>query len=174
MSRTVFVFLAMLAVPAYAACPDFLDREMRRLHSAESVNLCEVVRGRPVLIINTASHCGFTGQFKGLEALHQQYGEHLAVLGFASNDFYQEAKDEEKAAEICYVNNGVTFTMFAPSHVKGKKANPVFVELAGKSRAPSWNFNKYLVSADGAQVQHFGSHTSPDSEELRRAIEAAL
>ena len=72
------------------------------------------------------------------------------------------------------MNNGVTFTMIAPSHVKGKDANPVFVELANKSRAPSWNFNKYLVSADGRRVQQFGSRTRPDSEELVTAIEAEL
>ena len=96
MFRLCVLALALLVAPAHAACPDYLDLEMRRLHSAQSVNLCEVIEGRPVLIINTASHCGFTPQFKGLEALHQRYGERLAILGFASNDFYHR-----RSRDIC-------------------------------------------------------------------------
>ena len=107
--------------------------------------------------------------------LNQKYAERgLAVVGFASNDFRQEAKDEEKAAEVCYVNYGVTFTMIAPSHVKGDDANPVFKALASQSDEPSWNFNKYLLDADGNVVQKFGSNTSPDSDKLVSAIEALL
>ena len=160
---------------ARADCPAFLDQEFRKLHSKDSVNLCAVSEGKPLLLINTASHCGYTKQFEGLEALHKEYGERgLTVVGFASNDFRQEASSEEKAAEICYVNYGVTFTMLAPTHVRGDKANPVFAELARRTDAPSWNFNKYLVSADGSEVQHFGSNTRPQSAELRQAIESAL
>lgn len=164
-----------LAAPVAADCPDFLDHEFKRLHSAQSVSLCELQAGRPMLVVNTASHCGFTGQFRGLEALHQEYGERgLAVVGFPSNDFNQEARDEAKTAEICFLNYGVTFTMVAPSPVKGPGANPVFAALAARTRAPSWNFNKYLVSADGEKVQHFGSRVAPDSAELRTAIEGLL
>ncbi len=176
MFRAVTVVLALMSSPAVlAACPDYLDHSMRKLHSREQVNLCEVQSGRPMLVINTASHCGYTPQFKGLEALYQQYRERgLAVVGFASDDFRQEAKDEAKAAEVCYVNYGVTFTMIAPSHVKGPEANPVFQELANQSQAPSWNFNKYLVDGDGKVVQHFGSNTRPDSKVLQAAIESVL
>lgn len=158
-----------------AACPAYLDHDMRKLHSKEQVNFCALQDGKPMLIINTASHCGYTSQFKGLEALHKQYRDRgLVVVGFASNDFRQEAKDEEKAAEVCYVNYGVTFTMIAPSGVRGDDANPVFAELANQKGKPSWNFNKYLVDSDGAVVARFGSNTSPDDEALTAAIEQVL
>jgi glutathione peroxidase len=166
-----------LALPGWAsaACPAFLDHDMQKLHSADSVNLCRSFAGRPLLIVNTASHCGFTPQFKGLEALHKRYAARgLAVIGFASDDFNQEASTQAKAAEVCFVNFGVTFTMVAPSHVKGAQANPVFRELNARVGAPQWNFNKYLVSADGRTVQRFGSSVAPDSGQLQVAIEALL
>ena len=177
MLRHLFIGLIALAFSAsgYAACPEYLDHSMRKLHSKDQVNLCEAQAGRPMLIINTASHCGYTSQFKGLEALHQKYGEQgLVVVGFASNDFRQEAKDEAKAAEVCYVNYGVTFTMIAPSHVKGAEANPVFQALARQSQPPGWNFNKYLVDGSGNVVKHFGSDTRPESKVLESAIESVL
>ena len=174
MTRLVALFM-LLPLGAAASCPDYLDHEMRKLHSKKQVNLCELQAGKPMLVVNTASHCGFTKQFKGLEALHQQYGEQgLVVVGFASDDFKQEAKDEEKAAEICYVNYGVTFTMFAPSHVRGDEANPLFRELAEQSNAPKWNFNKYVLDASGKVVGQFGSMTAPDDGKLTAAIESVL
>ena len=165
----------LISTSAFAACPDFLDHSMRKLHSKEEVNFCQAFGGKPMLIVNTASHCGYTPQFEGLEALHQKYQDDgLVVLGFASDDFRQEAKDEAKAAEVCYVNYGVTFTMIAPSHVKGEQANPVFQSLNAQSQAPGWNFNKYLVDASGRVIQHFGSNTGPDSNVLEKAIESLL
>ena len=128
-----------------------------------------------MLIINTASHCGYTSQFSGLEAVHQQYKDRgLAVVGFASDDFRQEDDSEAKAAEICYKNYGVTFTMIAPSSVKGDQANPVFKELAEQSSSPRWNFNKYVVDSEGKLVAKFGSSTKPESDDLKAAIEKAL
>lgn len=176
MLRSTFTATVLLAAAgAQAACPDYLDQDMRKLHSKETVNLCEISDGKPVLIINTASHCGYTKQFKGLEALNQQYGEKgLQIIGFASNDFRQEAKDEEKAAEVCYVNYGVTFTMLAPSHVRGDDANPVFQELAKQTQEPGWNFNKYLLDGEGNVVQHFESSTGPNDAALTSAIESLL
>ena len=160
---------------AMASCPDYLDQTMRKLHSQESVNLCESFGGKPMLIVNTASHCGFTPQFKGLEALHQTYRDRgLVVLGFASNDFNQEAKDEAKAAKVCFVNNGVSFTMIAPTRVRGDEANPVFRQLGEATSPPSWNFNKYLVDREGNVIQHFGSRVDPESKEMRSAIEKVL
>ena len=160
---------------AVGACPEYLDHSMRKLHSSDQVNLCEVASGKPLLIVNTASHCGYTPQFKGLEALYQKYRERgLVVVGFSSNDFQQEAKDEANAAEVCYVNYGVTFTMLAPSQVTGNDANPVFRELAQQTRAPNWNFNKYVVDRSGKVVQHFDSNARPDSAVLEAALDKAL
>ena len=168
--------LLFLMFPVVAhACPDFYKQSMRELHSQKQVDLCALVDNKPTLVINTASHCGFTPQFEALEALHKQYAQQgLVVIGFSSDDFYQEAKNEEKAEQICRVKFGVTFTMLAPSSVKGKSANPVFAELARQADSPSWNFNKYLVNSEGKVVQHFGSRVKPQSAELTGAIDNLL
>ncbi len=168
--------LALGAQPAGAAqCPAFLDHEFKRLHSSKTVNLCEETAGKPLLVVNTASHCGYTGQFEGLEALHRKYRDRgLVVVGFPSNDFRQEAGDEAKTAEVCFVNYGVTFTMLAPSPVKGPAANPVFRELVRQAGEPTWNFNKYLVAADGRVIERFKSSVAPGSPELEQAIEKLL
>ena len=158
-----------------AQCPAFLNQDFKKLRSEQSINLCEAYAGKPLLIVNTASHCGYTPQFKGLEALNQKYrARGLVVVGFPSDDFNQEAKQEAETAEICYINYGVTFTMLSPSVVTGTSANPVFKELARKSSSPSWNFNKYLVDRQGRATAHFGSAAGPTSPALVAAIEKAL
>ncbi len=160
---------------ASAACPDYMQGEYRKLHSKEQVNICELMEDKTVLVVNTASHCGFTSQFRALEALHKQYKDKgLVVVGFASDDFKQEDADESKAAEICYLNYGVTFTMLAPTHVTGDKANPLFKALAQQSKSPAWNFNKYLLGKDGKVIEHFGSRVKPDSERLTSTLEKHL
>lgn len=175
------LFVQLFTISAFAApldsqrspeesCPSWLDHDVKRLHSDETINLCDVSLDKPLLIINTASHCGFTPQFKELEALYQAHKDKgLVVLGFASNSFKQEAKEEEKIASICYINYGVTFTMFSPVEVKGENAHPVFAHLAEQARAPSWNFNKYLVARDG-RVKHYGSGEIPGDEEVLAAF----
>jgi glutathione peroxidase len=166
---------ATAAAPAAQSCPAFLDQDFRKLHSSDKVNLCKVSAGKPMLIINTASNCGFTPQYKSLEALHQKYkARGLTVVGFASNDFNQESKDEAKSAEICFLNNGVTFTVLSDTHVKGADANPVFKELIKQSSEPKWNFNKYLVTADGKVAKYFPSAVTPDSAEFTAEIEKLL
>jgi glutathione peroxidase len=158
-----------------AECPAYLNQNFQKLHSKDTVNICKDFANKPLLIVNTASHCGFTPQFKGLQALHEKYKDQgLVVIGFPSNDFKQEAKDEAKTAEVCYVNYGVKFTMLSETAVKGDNANPVFKELARQTKAPAWNFNKYLVKPDGTVAQHFGSSASPDSKEMAKAIDEAL
>lgn len=128
-----------------------------------------------MLIVNTASNCGFTPQFKGLEALHRQYKDAgLVVVGFSSDSFNQEAGTEAKAAEVCYVNYGVTFTMLAPISVKGDDAHPLFRELARQSSGPKWNFNKYVVDSSGKVVRHFNSGTRPNSPLLAENIKGVL
>ncbi|WP_096084451.1 glutathione peroxidase [Agaribacterium haliotis] len=157
------------------SCPELLQHSYRKLHSKQQIDLCELYQGKAMLIVNTASHCGFTKQFGGLEQLNQDYKDRgLVIVGFASDSFNQESADELESFGICYGNYGVTFTMLAATDVKGANANPTFVELSKLSQAPSWNFNKYLVSADGLSVQHFGSMTKPDSDKFRQAIDSAL
>ncbi len=166
---------AMADVNGDGRCLPAFSGEMKKLHSSDTLDICELTRSRPLLIINTASHCGFTPQFKELEAVHKKYaGKGLVVLGFASNDFNQAAKTEAEAAEICYVNYGVSFAMFAPTSVRGDEANALFKWLNDQSKPPKWNFNKYLVSADRSSVQHFGSFTKPSGKKFNEAIEALL
>lgn len=160
---------------ASAACPPYLNQDFQKLRSSEHINICEAYAGKPLLIVNTASHCGFTPQFKGLQALSEKYKDRgLIVIGFPSDDFHQESKDAEETAEVCYVNYGVKFTMLSASSVKGAKANVVFKELARQTTAPGWNFNEYLVRDDGTVASHFDSTTSPDSSDMEKAIERLL
>ncbi|GHA21826.1 glutathione peroxidase [Arenicella chitinivorans] len=157
------------------ACHDLQTYRAMKLRSKTEIDFCAKFAGKPMLIVNTASQCGFTGQFKGLEALHKRFGDRLAIIGFPSNDFKQEYTDTDKVADVCYVNYGVTFTMLEPSVVTGKEANAVFALLAQKTgQQPSWNFNKYLVSANGQSVTHFGSRTKPGAPELLDAIDSVL
>ena len=161
---------------AYAnQCAEFLNVKVRKLHSEQELDLCQLTQGKPVLIVNTASHCGYSPQFKGLEKLHQKYKDDgLVVLGFPSNDFNQEEAKEVNTADVCYINYGVTFTMAATGAVKGASAQQPFQHLAAKTREPNWNFNKYLVSADGKQIQRFASNVKPDDIALIEAIEKQL
>jgi len=172
---TTLLFGLLLAAPATAAenCPELLRHTMKKLHSSDTVDLCATFGGKPLLVVNTASFCGFTKQFKGLEALHQQYGPRgIGVLGVPSDSFRQEADDEAETADVCYVNYGVTFTMVAPVPVRGDEVHPLFAELARQSEAPGWNFNKYVVDADGKVLAHFGATTAPDDEELTGLLES--
>ncbi|MBU1308277.1 MAG: glutathione peroxidase [Gammaproteobacteria bacterium] len=167
----------MLAMPVMAGqCGDILGHSMQQLNSRESVDLCDSYKGKTILVVNTASKCGFTKQFEGLEALYQQYQDKgLVILGFPSDSFKQEYDDAEKTAEVCYLTYGVKFPMFASSKVKGDQANPVFKALIAKTgESPSWNFNKYLVSADEQTVKHFGSRTAPDDKAFIAELEKML
>ncbi|MGA0805490.1 MAG: glutathione peroxidase [Pseudohongiellaceae bacterium] len=155
-------------------CAPWLDHRIGKLHSEETLDLCSLTAGKPVLVVNTASFCGYTPQFKGLEALHQRWKDAgLVVLGFPSDDFFQEAEDEAETADICYINYGVTFPMTSTVKVRGRDAHPVFRHLH-QAGQPLWNFNKYLVGRDGSIIEHFGSNTDPEAQVLNAAIEAAL
>ena len=168
-------FIALLPGVVSASCPDFLNHSMRQLASTESIQFCEAYEGKALLIVNTASYCGYTPQFEGLEAVHQKYqNDGLVVLGFSSDDFFQEDNDEGDAAEVCFEKYEVSFPVLATSAVRGNDANPVFKGLGEAAGYPRWNFNKYVVSSDGEVVGHFSSGVKPDSEELQTAIEAAL
>ena len=165
----------MLNSTEATTCLSFMQHNEKKLHAKEMLNLCELTAGKPMLIVNTASHCGFTPQFTALEALHKEYkAKGLAVIGFPSDDFFQEEDDEKDTANICFVNYGVTFTMLSPIHVFGSDAHPIFKKLADKTTAPKWNFYKYLVSADGKTIKHFNSRVTPDSDVFVNAVNAIL
>lgn len=154
-------------------CPAWLNHDIGKLHSTKTLKLCDHVAGKPVLIVNTASHCGYTKQFSGLESLHQSYKEQgLVVIGFPSDSFNQEAKDEAETASVCYKNFGVTFLMSKPITVRGKNAHPIFHHLSSEAGSPSWNFNKYLIDATGKVVKRYESSTTPNSLTLKRDINA--
>lgn len=164
-----------LASAAASACPEYLNHSMRKLASKETINFCEAYEGKPMLIVNTASNCGYTPQFEGLEALHKAYAaKGLVVIGFSSDDFFQEENDEGDAAKVCFEKYDVSFPVMATSAVRGSDVNPVFKGLGDAKGYPSWNFNKYLVDAQGNVVEHFSSNVGPQSTELLKAIDGVL
>jgi glutathione peroxidase len=152
-----------------------LNHTVPRLQDEKPQSLCQYA-GRVLLVVNTASFCGFTPQFEGLEALNATYGPRgLVVMGFPSNDFRQESADARKTADVCFNTYGVKFPMFTAVSVRGPQAHPLFAELArATGHQPSWNFNKYLVGRDGRPIAHFGSTTGPGSTSMKNAIEKAL
>lgn len=130
-------------------------------------------RGSPMLVVNTASRCGFTGQYDGLQALWDRYRDQGFVLvGAPSGDFRQELASADEVKAFCEINYGITFPMTDIIHVRGPKAHPFFAWAAQESRAPSWNFNKYLIGRDGRLLRHYGSSDRP--EKIAQDIEAAL
>ena len=172
---------ALAAAPAQAAaaaCPEWLQLRQPRLQDEKPIELCSY-SGKVLLVVNTASYCGFTPQYKALEALYQRYGSRgLVVLGFPSNDFSQEPGSNEAIADFCENTFSVRFPMFAKSSVKpgsGVVVNPLYTALAAKTgQAPRWNFHKYLVSRDDRQVISRPSATDPLSPEFVREVEKLL
>lgn len=135
--------------------------------------------GKAVLLVNTASFCGFTHQYEGLQALWDKYRDRgLVVLGVPSNDFgRQEPGSEEDIKEFCEVNYSIQFPMTEKNVVRGEKAHPLYGWLRselGAANAPSWNFHKYLIGPDGKAVTAFATHVKPDDRKLTAAIEALL
>ncbi|HEX7890378.1 MAG TPA: glutathione peroxidase [Ramlibacter sp.] len=167
--------VAQPAAPAAAACPALLQHTFPRLQDEKPQALCQY-SGRVLLVVNTASFCGFTPQYEGLEKLYAKYRDRgLVVLGFPSNDFAQEGGSNKEIADFCENTFGVKFPMFGKSAVRGSDANPLFRELARQTgRAPLWNFHKYLIGRDGAIVANYSSLTRPDDPALLRALENQL
>jgi glutathione peroxidase len=131
--------------------------------------------GKVALIVNTATECGFTPQFEGLEQLYKERrARGLVVLGFPANDFAQESRSNGEIASFCKENYGVSFPMFGKTVVTGDGANPLYRRLIAKAGAPEWNFNKYLINRDGKVVARFGSGTEPGSDELVSRIDSLL
>jgi glutathione peroxidase len=139
-----------------------------------TIDLSEM-EGRAVLVVNTASLCGFTDQYAGLQALHEAYGPRgLTVIGVPSDDFRQELGSNAEIAEFCEVNYGLTIPLATITEVRGADAHPFYRWLAERGAVPRWNFNKALVSPDGELVAFEGASTGPDSPRLIRAIEGVL
>lgn len=181
--RSLLIVLAALiawlsVAPATAAeprCPALLDHKFSNLLD-EPVPLCRFA-GKVLLIVNTASECGYTPQYDGLERLHRRYADKsFAVLGFPSNDFGgQEPGSNKEIAQFCQVNYGITFPMFAKTTVAGAKANPLFRELAAQTgKPPRWNFHKYLLDRTGRPVAAFESAVEPEDRRITDQIDKLL
>ncbi len=171
----VTLLAALPRISFASECPAMLNHQFNRLQDEAPQDLCQYA-GKVVLVVNTASYCGFTSQYEGLEKLYAKYqGRGLVVLGFPSNDFSQEPEENKKIADFCYNTYGVKFPMFSKTSVKGKQANSLFSALkkAG-AKEPGWNFHKYLISRDGKLAGGYGSMTRPDDKEFVATIEKAL
>ena len=168
----------MMAVSATPASDGtLLDQDFRRLASEEAVNLADAYAGKVVLVVNTASKCGNTPQYDGLEKLYEQYGDAgLVVLGFPSNDFLgQEPGTEAEIQEFCRLTYKVKFPMFEKVNVKKGDAHPFYDQLAAAAGTyPTWNFHKYLIGRDGKLVAEFSPRTQPYNDDLVAEIESAL
>lgn len=167
---------APLAAPAAATCPAILQHRFSRLQDEAPQNLCQYA-GKVVLVVNTASFCGFTSQYEGLEALYAKYQSRgLVVLGFPSNDFGQQEPGASKTiADFCFNTYGVKFPMFTKSVVKGAQRNALYEDLFQATKvAPGWNFHKYLIDRRGKVVAHYASEVTPASAAIISGIEKAL
>jgi len=182
--RSIYAFLvaalAVLTTPAPSItaenpCPTMLDHRFSNLMD-EPVSLCQF-SGKVALIVNTASECGYTPQYEGLEKLYRRYRDKgFVVLGFPANDFGgQEPGSNKEIAQFCRVNYGITFPVFAKTAVVGKNTNPLFRELAAKTgKPPRWNFHKYLLDRTGQPVAAFESAVEPEDQRITSQVEKLL
>jgi glutathione peroxidase len=163
--------------PAKAnVCPAILQHQFTRLQKEKVQNLCQY-QGKLVLVVNTASYCGFTSQYAGLERLYAKYkSQGLVVLGFPSNDFgKQEPGSAKETADFCFNTYGVQFPMFTKTVVSGAGRSALYAALAQSTgKSPQWNFHKYLIDRRGKVVANFPSEVEPENALLLAAIESAL
>lgn len=176
-AKALFGVLLALPCAAQAACPAVLDESYRPLTGKEPVKLCDRFAGQVLLVVNTASKCGFTPQYEGLEALHQKLSpKGFSVVGFPSNDFMgQEPGTEEEIQAFCTNTYGVKFPMFEKVQVKGDEATSIYRKLeAATGVEPGWNFHKYLIDRQGNVVAQYGSKTTPEDPALVAKIDELL
>ena len=166
---------ADLPVAPDAACPSLLQHTFNRLQTGQPQSLCQF-QGKVLLVVNTASYCGYTNQYEGLEAMYRKYKDRgLVVVGFPSNDFSQEPGTNKEVAEFCRTTYGVDFPQFEKSSVAHLSANPLYAALANQTgKKPQWNFYKFVVDRNGKPVATFPSATTPDNPELTALIEKLL
>ena len=170
------ISLGILPVAGAAECPPLLNHSFASLQDGKPMPLCQYA-GKVILVVNTASYCGFTSQYDGLEKLYARLKDKgLVVLGFPSNDFgEQEPGSEKEIADFCRLTYGVEFPMVGKTVVKGKDANPFYVKLAQITDSkPKWNFHKYLINRDASQVIAYTSFTKPDDKDLLKKIDEFL
>jgi glutathione peroxidase len=169
--------LAMFALPISAMagdCPALLNHQFKTLQG-ENIDLCQY-KNQPILVVNTASKCGFTPQFEKLEAMSKQYkARGLLVIGFPSNDFRQELQNDGEIGSFCKLTYGVKFPMVSKGSVTGPNAQPFYKGLiAASGQEPQWNFHKYVITAGGKSVHGFTSATEPDDPEIMKLIKPSL
>ncbi len=174
MKQLILLFAATLSTYSYS-CSDLLNSELRVLDSSEKRNMCEY-KGDVLLVVNVASRCGYTYQYKGLQALYDKYKDQgLTIIGIPSRDFRQEYSEESSVAEFCSTEYGVNFPMFATTKVRGDKAHPFYKKLSAQSgMTPNWNFNKYLIDRNGEVYKGYRAKVKPDSDLLINSIEKLL
>ena len=184
MPRYLLALLLLLTAMQFAkaaptttpSCSPLLSHTFPRLQDEAPQNLCQY-QGKVILVVNTASFCGFTSQYEGLEKLYAKYKDRgLVVLGFPSNDFGQQEPGSNKdIADFCKNTYDVKFPMFAKSSVSGSNPNPLFKMLIAKTgTTPKWNFYKYLIDRNGNVVDAFSSMTKPTSSSITNQIEKLL
>jgi glutathione peroxidase len=169
---------AAAAAPAAAPagnCPTLLNRTVKKLQDESNQSLCQYA-GKVILIVNTASYCGFTPQYQSLEELYAHYSDKgLVVLGFPSNDFAQEPGSSAEIADFCFNTYGVKFPMFTKTSVVGRNADPLYQSLAtATGKKPGWNFFKYLVDRNGNVVASYPSLVTPTDRKFIGEIERLL
>lgn len=166
--------LALPGAALAAECPALLNHKFQSLQG-QSLNLCDF-SDRTILVVNTASKCGYTPQFEKLEGMYRKYKEKgLLVIGFPSNDFNQELATDKEIAEFCKLTYAVDFPMISKGSVTGDGATPFYRQLkAATGEAPRWNFHKYLIMPGAKQVYSFGTRVEPDSQEIMARISPNL
>lgn len=159
---------------ANAACSELYNHQLTTLQG-DKINLCDY-QDKPILVVNTASKCGFTPQFDALEGLYSKYkSKGLLVIGFPSNDFKQEPGNDKQIGDFCKLTYSVKFPMMTKSSVTGANANPLYKQLIAKTgQQPQWNFYKYVILPGGKDVYAFSSNVKPDSAEILDRIKPGL
>ena len=176
MGRLIFLFLLGIATVHAADCPPLLDAALPTLSDDKSESICRY-KGKVILVVNTASQCGYTPQYEGLEKLYKRYKDKgLVILGFPSNDFGgQEPGSNKEIAKFCEANYGVSFPMFTKTSVAKGAVNPFYAKLTkATGAAPAWNFHKYLVDRSGAKAWSYDTATEPSDRKLVKEIERLL
>ena len=173
MKKSSLILLFFMPLMAWSACDDIYNQKLTTLQG-ENFNLCEHM-DKPIIFVNTASKCGFTSQFEGLEKLYSNNKDKLLVVGFPSNDFNQELKTDKEIQDFCKLTYAVEFPMMSKSSVVGKNANAVYKILYERTgKAPMWNFYKFVVAPDAKKINVFPSTVSPESSEFLNTLKPYL